>query len=717
MGAISKIRQLSPLALAIFAVLFIAFMVIGDSSCSSISQQSRQPENISIAEVNGENIPLIEYEARVKEFEERTRQSGQEVDSKAVRQQVYDLMVSEVLRRQQANELGLVLTDEEIIDVMLINPPADLQFFKDSTGRFQKELYQDLVTNPAKISEMMIAQGATAEQAEQERVNWVNTLTQIEDGLRTQKIEEALRVAVGAAASIPSPAMAEEQYMMQNSTASVRYIAIPADLVSDEAAPVTDAEIEAYYEKNKQYFEQRPARGIKYVTLRQEASDKDSARAVKRSQKLMSMFGTLPTVAERDSAFSKEMLANGGQTFDFQSGNDIDPALLMVLKSLPEGDVFGPLNLSDGIRYIRLDGMRDGETPVVRASHILINFDAGKDESKSEATAIMNRAKRGEDFGDLARQYSKDPGSGQNGGDLSFFGKGRMVAPFEEAAFAASVGEIVGPVETQFGWHIIKVTDRQTSEIKYSEIVIKPVMSNATLQQNIVRASKIEERITDGMSIDSVAADEGLDVNESPVFQRNTPFLNTPRITAWAFEADKGEVLRTTVDPYGIIIATLTEVRQAGIKPLIDVTDEIKRRLMQVKKLDNLKILAKQVADACMSAGSMDAYRQVDSTLELRTMPNCLNNGQLQGFGGEFAATNAAFTTPLNKISSPVRGDRAWFVLTVDSRTPANAEAFTSNMTQFLQNQTQRARTSAYYTWLQAVRDNSEIIDLRDSRN
>lgn len=89
----------------------------------------------------------------------------------------------------------------------------------------------------------------------------------------------------------------------------------------------------------------------------------------------------------------------------------------------------------------------------VRASHILV-------QTKEEADAVMGRLQAGEDFAALAQQLSQDPGSGQQGGDLGEFTRGRLVPEFEEAAFNAEIGELVGPIQTEFGWHVIKVTGR-----------------------------------------------------------------------------------------------------------------------------------------------------------------------------------------------------------------------------------------------------------------
>lgn len=88
----------------------------------------------------------------------------------------------------------------------------------------------------------------------------------------------------------------------------------------------------------------------------------------------------------------------------------------------------------------------------VRASHILV-------KTEEEAKNLYNEISNGGDFAVIAQEKSLCP-SGQNGGDLGFFGKGMMVKPFEDAAFSLNIGELSEPVETQFGWHLIKVTDK-----------------------------------------------------------------------------------------------------------------------------------------------------------------------------------------------------------------------------------------------------------------
>jgi parvulin-like peptidyl-prolyl isomerase len=109
---------------------------------------------------------------------------------------------------------------------------------------------------------------------------------------------------------------------------------------------------------------------------------------------------------------------------------------------------------------------RDLPGAQIRASHILLNYPEQatpeqRDSVLAMATDLRDRALAGESFGDLAREYSSDAGTASQGGDLGFFGRGQMVKPFEDVAFATPLGEISEPVETPFGLHVIRVEDRQ----------------------------------------------------------------------------------------------------------------------------------------------------------------------------------------------------------------------------------------------------------------
>src|SRR5207244_2439227 len=131
------------------------------------------------------------------------------------------------------------------------------------------------------------------------------------------------------------------------------------------------------------------------------------------------------------------------------------------------GDILDVSKEFDGFHLIKVLEFRPGKDDFLRASHILVKIE-NNDSAKAlkQAKDLLAAARRGEDFAELARKNSQDPGSGANGGDLGWFGKGRMVKQFDEAAFKAKPGQIVGPVRSQFGYHIIKVVARDNREVR-----------------------------------------------------------------------------------------------------------------------------------------------------------------------------------------------------------------------------------------------------------
>jgi peptidyl-prolyl cis-trans isomerase C len=123
-----------------------------------------------------------------------------------------------------------------------------------------------------------------------------------------------------------------------------------------------------------------------------------------------------------------------------------------------------------------------GPQPEVHASHILLMVPPGSDDAakaavKAKAEGILAKIQGGADFAQMAKDNSEDTGSGANGGDLSWFGHGAMVAPFDSAAFALEPGQVSGLVETQFGYHIIKALERRTSEGRKIEDVKEGIRS------------------------------------------------------------------------------------------------------------------------------------------------------------------------------------------------------------------------------------------------
>ena len=153
-------------------------------------------------------------------------------------------------------------------------------------------------------------------------------------------------------------------------------------------------------------------------------------------------------------------LAQQGQTLDEFKNNVKGYIHDQMLASRVQEAVAGTIDITDEqiSEYFAANEAEYGTEEQVRASHILV-------ETRELAEDLLAQLEEGADFAELATEHSIDPGSGANGGDLNWFGRGAMVAPFEEAAFALAIDELSEIVETDYGFHIILLTDRQDASM------------------------------------------------------------------------------------------------------------------------------------------------------------------------------------------------------------------------------------------------------------
>ncbi len=457
MGTFEQIRRISPYFFGLFAVLLVLFFTIGDQTVTDALTGSRNnPQNQVIGEVNEDVIYYVEFEEKVRERVEQQRNQQEnpeeQIDETQIRKQIWNEMVERLLLKQEAEKAGIFITNNMIRDELIENPPQYLkQSFLDSAGNFQEDLYLTLVTNPDEIVNYM---GVDPSQLTQDQINqqvsqFRNDLLLIEDFLRQQKLTQSVQTVAKTSSSIISPAYAEAKYIRDNSSASVSYIAIKIAELKNSEVEVSESEIKNYYDKNKEYYKQNAQRKIKYVSFPITPSSDDTARAVRRINIVMEALNGTDDPQAKDSIFDVKLSEYSGTTHDYTYISEVPPEIISVVGMAEENEIIGPVRTREGTSFFRVDDRRSGENISVKASHILIDFGNDKDSAKAEADRILREARADGDFASLAMQYSDDPGSKMNGGDLGYFGKGQMVAPFEEAAFAAEKGEITGPVESQ----------------------------------------------------------------------------------------------------------------------------------------------------------------------------------------------------------------------------------------------------------------------------
>src|SRR3954470_16803676 len=248
-------------------------------------------------------------------------------------------------------------------------------------------------------------------------------------------------------------------------------------------------------------------------------------------------------------------------------------------------------------------GIQQYTTPEqVRASHVLLKTE-GKDDAavKAKAEEILKQAKGGADFAELAKKYSEDDSNAKNGGDLDYFGRGRMVSEFDQAVFAMQPGQISDLVKTQYGYHIIKLVDRKASTTKPLSEVRQQINDQMAFERAQAQAAdlaqKLESQIKNPADLDTVAKANGLAVQETGFFARDEPILGVgaaPEMTARAFEMNKGDVSGAIRTGRGYVFETLTDKQDPHDAKL----EEVKERVRDEVTRQRAREMAKQKAAA-----------------------------------------------------------------------------------------------------------------------
>ena len=245
----------------------------------------------------------------------------------------------------------------------------------------------------------------------------------------------------------------------------------------------------------------------------------------------------------------------------------------------------------------------------VKASHILLRVDenagdAIRERKRELAEKILKDARAGKDFDKLARTHSDDAGSASRGGDLGYFARGAMVAPFEKAAFSLNPGEISDIVETPFGYHIIKVEEYIEAGVKPLADVLDKVKEKIREEQarklafeKAMDAYNVNRRTGD---LEAAAAANNLGVKETGFFSRGEPvdgIKNTEEISAVVFTLKEGELHRPVDLPQGIFLFKVKERRESRLPEL----DEVRSRVEQAFRSEKSKELARQAAEEILA--------------------------------------------------------------------------------------------------------------------
>ena len=689
MGFMAKIRDTTGV---ILWILIFAFGVIFMLQDTNVFDTIAAPPD-AIAKVNGQFISVQDYQAQVdNQLQNFRQQTNDEIPPQTVefvQNQVFDALIDDQLRQQEMDRLGLTVTKDEVSELFWgADPhPAIKEYFKGADGTLDRELLTNYVEN---------------------NPEWTNDVALfLRSERRRQKFENLLAATVRV-----TDAEVHDEYVRRNERVSVDYVALRYSAVPDSSVTVTDRDLRRYYDEHKDDFEQKRIYSVEYVEKSKLPTAADTADVYKDVNEKKAAFAA----ATDDSLFlARNYSAKPYSKATFRR-DELSPDVAdLVFEDLTPGRVVGPIAFDNMMHLVKIEAVVPADNESVKARHILIRAAEGDDAARQAAlTQIQDLRRRvlaGEDFAEVASKFSDDRQSALQGGELGWFGPGAMVEPFEKAAFSTPVGRIAGPVETQFGYHLIKVEGRSDKSVEIADyaLPIRTLVSTLTSIENdlldFIEYAKDEgfkqEAERNGLAVQTVQIEED---------QENIPQLgNSRKLIDFLARSDEGSISDVIELNDKYIVATITGISPAGVRPFSQVQTEIEPRVKVEKRK---AIQHERLAQALQGGTDLAAIASsVGGTVQTASDVT-VSNPLVPGLGREPALVGTALGLDDGQMSEVVDGNASSFVV---KRTSASAlapmtDAEKETIRQQLVQQRQNALRSQ---WIQDIRDKADIADNR----
>lgn len=366
-----------------------------------------------------------------------------------------------------------------------------------------------------------------------------------------------------------------------------------------------------------------------------------------------------------------------------------------------------------------LDTYKKGEE--VTARHILYKSDgtpAADTAARAKAESAVNRLKGGADFAALAKAESEDPGSKASGGELGAISRGKMVKEFEDAAFGAAQGDVVGPVKTPFGFHVLQVTARSAERVQPLFEVSASIRGRLEESRAGDEARRLARELADRVAkLGKSPSDDdlrkltrpGVTFNETELLARTDAPAGigpNPSFMQLLFTLPVGQVSDPVATARGEAILKPIEMKAAGPAAFADVKARVKADLVKSKQQE----IALAAARAAMTPGAtLEAIAQT-AGVKVETPEAFPKAGPVPGLGTSKALLDAAFSAAAGETKGPVWvADRGAAVLRVLEVTPFDAAAFAAQKGEALDRLRQQKSGRLFQSLVQRLRAEARI--------
>jgi peptidyl-prolyl cis-trans isomerase D len=676
MAVISAIRKRTGLVLTLIAVAIIGFVLM--DMLQGNSRTGGSSDNV-LGKVAGEKIDRMEFFNM-----ENALYSGGTADVFARREYLWSFFTERAVLEEECGKIGIRVEKNELMEAQFGNNLASIvtaRFTNPNTGQVDRDQLNSI-------------------KASIEKDNLDPNLRPFWAAQEKEIIKERMETKLGnlVAKAIYTPNwLAEMELKDNNDKIDFQYALIPYDKVPDTEIEVTDKDLDEYVQKNKARYKQKEEkRVIEYIVMDVVPSADDSARVLKELEVLREGFVS----AENDTLFLETNM--GVLESAFMKKADLPASQADNIAALAKGEVFGPFQNENMYTIVKM--MNKKVVPdSVKSRHILLRVATEQEfataQAKIDSIKTVIESKQAT-FAEMAQQFSTD-GSAANGGDLGYAAQGTMVKPFNDMIFyGAEPGELK-VVFTQFGIHLVEVTDRKfiTNEMGFNiGIINREIVPGEETQRGI--EDMAYELLNNAKSLtelkEAIKSKAGLRTQSSAPVSINSYIIptiseenNVRELIRWAFASGRnegdvsGEVYsmgaKNSYYTSKYIIAGLKTIIPEGIPSGKSLKDEIEALVKTEKKSQAIaeKIKGKSLSDAAGAYGV--EVKQMEGASFINTF--------ITDAGNEPAVVATACGLGVNKSSNPIKGNAGVYVVTTTNRVATDMTFDAS----FIRNTTQMA--------------------------
>jgi len=702
MATIQRIRQRSGLLVVVVFVALIAFL-LGDLFRSGGSKFFGDPNTIGT--VNGRDITRLELSQGMEELRSGNPEQYANTSSIQLANFVWNNIVTEELLSAELGAAGMSVSEQEIYFDIIMNPNIR-QNFAGANGQFDENMFKSYI---AQVRENRDA----SEQSVEMWTQWLAferaVANQAQNFKYTNAIEKAIFMPTG---------LAEAEIKRGDAQHPAQYVYVPYIDVNEDEIAVTDEDAKRYYNANKADFEQEEGRNIEFINFPLAPSEPD--RETVRAELATLSLGWMNE--EDDSVFVNLHSDVRFQSEYYTVTELVGTGLDTLVDGQSVGYQKGPIDLGGAFAVVKLVD-RKIVPDSAQARHILIPF-AGATRADASITRNPQEAKVLADslyayleenpsaFESVSEEFSADIVAKEKGGDLGYFSRGEMAKPFENFCFFKKNGSM-GVVPTQFGWHVIQVTNQKGSNdvYKIGQIIREILPSEATIQDLYNQASGYAAEAQTAEDYRVLASEKGFFLRPARNlgrFEEVVSGLGTARrVVRWAWDEDReeGNIGLLENDGKGYVVVVLTDKLNEGTASF----ELVQAQCLEAAKKDAKKaVITERLENVLSEASTIEAVAAATGK-EVRTLSFRISQFNIAGVGNEAAVVGTICGLEPGSLSGVITGDNGAFVAITSPATPAPAIDY-SNMAQNTQRSIRNlVGTQAY----KALEEKAKIEDMR----